>query len=112
RVSSSPLFLTDPSPVEHFALSLHDALPICKLGGAHRHDLDVIAGGAGALGDARDRRALRRKILCGGGRDDPFGEHAAALAAKRRSEEHTSELQSLTNLVCRLLLSKKKTATR
>src|SRR5437016_11466185 len=28
---------------------------------------------------------------------------------ERRSEEHTSELQSLTNLVCRLLLEKKKT---
>src|SRR5437016_8909731 len=28
----------------------------------------------------------------------------------RRSEEHTSELQSLTNLVCRLLLEKKKSA--
>src|SRR5438046_6809194 len=31
---------------------------------------------------------------------------------ERRSEEHTSELQSLTNLVCRLLLEKKKRATR
>src|SRR6476619_7758157 len=30
-------------------------------------------------------------------------------AARRRSEEHTSELQSLTNIVCRLLLEKKKT---
>src|SRR5437016_10274018 len=30
------------------------------------------------------------------------------LDAKQRSEEHTSELQSLTNLVCRLLLEKKK----
>src|SRR5437016_10412009 len=30
------------------------------------------------------------------------------LAAVPRSEEHTSELQSLTNLVCRLLLEKKK----
>src|SRR5262249_61815265 len=30
------------------------------------------------------------------------------LSAARRSEEHTSELQSLTNLVCRLLLEKKK----
>src|SRR5262249_61841295 len=30
----------------------------------------------------------------------------------RRSEEHTSELQSLTNLVCRLLLEKKKQHTR
>src|SRR5438093_6950925 len=28
--------------------------------------------------------------------------------SSRRSEEHTSELQSLTNLVCRLLLEKKK----
>src|SRR5437016_6899271 len=32
---------------------------------------------------------------------------AAALAEESRSEEHTSELQSLTNLVCRLLLEKK-----
>src|SRR5437016_7973939 len=31
-----------------------------------------------------------------------------ALTGKLRSEEHTSELQSLTNLVCRLLLEKKK----
>src|SRR5438046_7898295 len=30
------------------------------------------------------------------------------LVLRRRSEEHTSELQSLTNLVCRLLLEKKK----
>src|SRR5438046_8556896 len=33
------------------------------------------------------------------------------LAKRRRSEEHTSELQSLTKLVCRLLLEKKKYAT-
>src|SRR5437016_11170116 len=35
--------------------------------------------------------------------------HRPAPAAQTRSEEHTSELQSLTNLVCRLLLEKKKT---
>src|SRR5438093_13602783 len=34
---------------------------------------------------------------------------ARARRGSRRSEEHTSELQSLTNLVCRLLLEKKKT---
>src|SRR5438093_5764199 len=34
----------------------------------------------------------------------------SAGASPRRSEEHTSELQSLTNLVCRLLLEKKKTS--
>src|SRR5215213_10400476 len=36
---------------------------------------------------------------------------AAAPALRPRSEEHTSELQSLTNLVCRLLLEKKKKIT-
>src|SRR5262249_58218969 len=41
----------------------------------------------------------------GGQRDDP--ERGAPGPAVRRSEEHTSELQSLTNLVCRLLLEKK-----
>src|SRR5258706_9736026 len=34
--------------------------------------------------------------------------HREKIAASARSEEHTSELQSLTNLVCRLLLEKKK----
>src|SRR5690606_41623389 len=34
--------------------------------------------------------------------------HEAALARSTRSEEHTSELQSRENLVCRLLLEKKK----
>src|SRR5437016_10609938 len=48
----------------------------------------------------------------GGGRK--FGEHRHGEKKRRiffhprRSEEHTSELQSLTNLVCRLLLEKKK----
>src|SRR5262249_57733309 len=35
-------------------------------------------------------------------------DHPASFAKRFRSEEHTSELQSLTNLVCRLLLEKKK----
>src|SRR5215213_10987539 len=38
----------------------------------------------------------------------PPGRPARRSAGMRRSEEHTSELQSLTNLVCRLLLEKKK----
>src|SRR3989475_12354836 len=38
-----------------------------------------------------------------------FGDrHGAGLIASNRSEEHTSELQSQSNLVCRLLLEKKK----
>src|SRR5438093_11432670 len=36
------------------------------------------------------------------------GAHCFLVGSRLRSEEHTSELQSLTNLVCRLLLEKKK----
>src|SRR5437016_4806836 len=43
-----------------------------------------------------------------GGHSARAGPARAALGLGPRSEEHTSELQSLTNLVCRLLLEKKK----
>src|SRR5258706_8764077 len=43
-----------------------------------------------------------------GGRHDRGRRHAGGGSSVPRSEEHTSELQSLTNLVCRLLLEKKK----
>src|SRR2546430_10316009 len=39
----------------------------------------------------------------------PFGEAQIAYADSNRSEEHTTELQSQSNLVCRLLLEKRKT---
>src|SRR2546430_11132724 len=43
------------------------------------------------------------------GREHPHAERRAQLGdAQMRSEEHTSELQSQSNLVCRLLLEKKK----
>src|SRR2546427_2139463 len=45
-------------------------------------------------------------------REESFASFAALVEAKRyRSEEHTSELQSQSNLVCRLLLEKKKKNT-
>src|SRR5437016_687700 len=40
------------------------------------------------------------------------GARACAMISRVRSEEHTSELQSLTNLVCRLLLEKKELTKR
>src|SRR2546430_15487184 len=44
---------------------------------------------------------------------DVVGENAGHLNGEKwRSEEHTSELQSQSNLVCRLLLEKKKKKTR
>src|SRR5258706_8583034 len=52
----------------------------------------------------RGARLAPREQVLGVGR-----EFVDARVAVARSEEHTSELQSLTNLVCRLLLEKKKT---
>src|SRR2546430_13407179 len=51
-----------------------------------------------AVGQRPDSRSTGRRV-----RDRPGGHHS-------RSEEHTSELQSQSNLVCRLLLEKKKTS--
>src|SRR5437016_6876584 len=67
--------------------------------GAGQH-VDVAADGSAVFGrkDALDDLDLRHG----------FQAHDVDLI---RSEEHTSELQSLTNLVCRLLLEKKKTQT-
>src|SRR2546430_7537498 len=55
------------------------------------------------LGHRAGVRGIRKRRLEGGTRGDFDGEPAGG-----RSEEHTSELQSQSNLVCRLLLEKKK----
>src|SRR5258706_2946748 len=55
---------------------------------------------------AERRRLVRRLRLRRGGDHEVGGEVRELLVG--RSEEHTSELQSLTNIVCRLLLEKKK----
>src|SRR5438046_7969541 len=71
----------------------------------------------------RERNSLRRKVGdAGQWTGAPISDYSAAARncrrnvearsfggadCTRRSEEHTSELQSLTNLVCRLLLEKK-----
>src|SRR5690242_21518039 len=59
-------------------------------------------------GSLRVARALRRTSRHGGLRVEQLL-HDLRLHAVPRSEEHTSELQSHVNLVCRLLLEKKKT---
>src|SRR5262249_56364108 len=92
----SCFFFNAPSPTSIYTLSLHDALPICE-DGAERGSLGVIGALVDIGGDApvavrhRPRRVRRQRDV-----------------EAVRSEEHTSELQSLTNLVCRLLLEKKK----
>src|SRR5688572_32052224 len=96
-------FFNDTATTEIYTLSLHDALPISFRGsltksyafgatapnaGGRRQD------GSGASGAQTKIKSPREA--------KPWPAHRA------RSEEHTSELQSQSNLVCRLLLEKKK----
>src|SRR2546430_5438564 len=89
-------FFKDTATTEIYTLSLHDALPISRGHRASRRPRERVLqavraadrGGAGRLARARAGR-LR------------LGQQPG------RSEEHTSELQSQSNLVCRLLLEKK-----
>src|SRR5260370_20143616 len=74
-------FFNDTATTEIYTLSLHDALPIY-------YEIVVVINGP-------DNAATPKTF-------------EAATATGCRSEEHTSELQSHLNLVCRLLLEKKK----
>src|SRR2546430_9641449 len=95
-VLNLPFFFNDTATTEIYTLSLHDALPISR--GARRGRSAAPQGPRAArhLGDGVPQRS--RPPGGGGSHPDPV-----------RSEEHTSELQSQSNLVCRLLLEKKKT---
>src|SRR2546430_10599262 len=75
-------FFNDTATTEIYTLSLHDALPISQ-------------------------RKWRRDEMKGSW----SGLSAFLDEMRKRSEEHTSELQSQSNLVCRLLLEKKKEKT-
>src|SRR5690242_21037853 len=96
----SSFFFNDPATTEIYTLSLHDALPIY-----------VITGRAMPVGQRAEHAAFRRiwrKFLY-----NLIDIRKLKLTARcrKRSEEHTSELQSHVNLVCRLLLEKKKKKT-
>src|SRR5258706_6756315 len=77
-------FFNDTATTEIYTLSLHDALPIFRL----------VIGTTVMSGTVTSATNVWRSRIS---------------RTVSRSEEHTSELQSLTNLVCRLLLEKKKT---
>src|SRR2546430_9716168 len=88
-------FFNDTATTEIYTLSLHDALPILR----RLH-----------LGVRKPRHAAELR-----GARDPATVAVRRVQARRRgirSEEHTSELQSQSNLVCRLLLEKKKPTSR
>src|SRR5690242_21519995 len=93
-VSACFFFFNAPATTEIYTLSLHDALPIYKLEGA----VVVVEPATGNV-----------LAMVGGRASDTHGFNRAFDARRPvRSEEHTSELQSHVNLVCRLLLEKKK----
>src|SRR2546425_2033673 len=100
-VAAVPIFFffNDTATTEIYTLSLHDALPIC----------------ARCASRCLATRSWRRRSIRGPASPArPFSLRRTLtwtrrrLHGLRRSEEHTSELQSLAYLVCRLLLEKKK----
>src|SRR5699024_12854867 len=86
-----------PATTDIYTLSLHDALPISD---GERNALREHDGVPDKRAAAYGRHRKDRKRL-----DD---DTAADRDHVGRSEEHTSELQSRFDLVCRLLLEKKK----
>src|SRR2546426_12073132 len=89
-LSFSFFFFNDTATTEIYTLSLHDALPIYPTGRRRRIREDLRRRSAAA---PRASAQLPNRVFARG---------------RARSEEHTSELQSPCNLVCRLLLEKKK----
>src|SRR5438552_16281273 len=87
-------FFIHPTTTAIYTLSLHDALPICT--GARPR--------GAPCGRTRSRNARRRPSTSSSTTEPSSWSRARG----RRSEEHTSELQSPDHLVCRLLLEKKK----
>src|SRR5436309_1347721 len=107
------------TPTDIYPLSLHDALPICLPAGRSRDVLrdDPDVGRCDGRRPGREgRRRLRRaQHLSSGRRGARDRGHGRDRDRPRkhgpRSEEHTSELQSRENLVCRLLLPRPPTST-
>src|SRR5437867_8062227 len=101
---SSFFFCTDPATTPIYTLSLHDALPIsCKA----PKPLEIAFRCRASTTGTTPRQNLQS-------RNSTFGSPTNIARIGRengaylRSEEHTSELQSPYDLVCRLLLEKKK----
>src|SRR5690606_39999779 len=100
--SPSFFLLRAPPPTAFYPLSLHDALPICVASRGFHVLTPVAPSPPGSIPVSAMLAVIALRVhpdrRCG---RDPRD------CAGRRSEEHTSELQSRENLVCRLLLEKK-----
>src|SRR5688572_31052342 len=94
----SVFFFKDPATTELYTLSLHDALPISER---------AVVVRVGAVQEQQPDGDASLPLGRSGGRGE-----GADVVRRPRSEEHTSELQSQSNLVCRLLLEKKKQTSK
>src|SRR2546421_7702076 len=110
--TSSFFFLNDPAPTEFSPLPLPAALPSpigragkIQVGRVRQHSRRGVKQRRVAGGLRERRRASGVAVEAG----EVLRPDAAVTAARTsaRSEEHTSELQSRSDLVCRLLLEKK-----
>src|SRR2546430_7222213 len=90
-------FFNDTATTEIYTLSLHDALPIFKASNPGQSDKFGYVVSLSQDGNTLAVSAVWEPSAAKGINGD-------------RSEEHTSELQSQSNLVCRLLLEKKNQA--
>src|SRR5256885_13287716 len=97
-------FFNDTATTEIYTLSLHDALPIYQTSG----HIEIVEH----IGDSSANQIGQRRVIRFGRRlqYEPvdLAIEPKSFFVEGRSEEHTSELQSPCNLVCRLLLEKKK----
>src|SRR5690606_39526411 len=105
-------FFYDSARTRFYPLSLHDALPISvALPDVGRVVSRAIAsrreGGHRGSAISAVRAAPSGRVVADSVNAPTPGGSAGSNAACQRSEEHTSELQSRENLVCRLLLEKK-----
>src|SRR5205823_13925716 len=108
--STSFFFFNATAPTDIYTLSLHDALPIYPIA-----QPGIEAPELAERRLHRDHRRVRGGRLRlhdvtapGEGQQRSRNAEGQLHEAFPRSEEHTSELQSLAYLVCRLLLEKKK----
>src|SRR5204863_7778988 len=104
--------LHDTPPTDIYTLSLHDALPILEQGSAPRATHKVSAAHGLRFPWPITSHQSRAAVVRSHAQNHHlrgFDERRSAVARlqAQRSEEHTSELQSRRDLVCRLLLEKK-----
>src|SRR2546423_10112804 len=95
------VFFNDTATTEIYTLSLHDALPISTASAQTHLTLQEALGRALEVNNTVERSRAEVSV-----QDE---NRRLLLSSVLRSEEHTSELQSLAYLVCRLLLEKKNT---